>query len=158
ECAGRPLVAGRRTGRPIWRRTMRTPVRRTVIAAVVMASALALITAGGVLGRTPATVAADSTVERPATAESRLDQSISQARDRLRRLPGDWQPWAALGMASLEKARITADPSWYPKADDAVAHSLSVRPHDNPDGLVAQGALANARHDFATARDHARAA
>ena len=55
--------SGRRTGRPNWRRTMRTPVRRAVVAtAVVVASALALLTAGGVLGRRPATVSADSTV------------------------------------------------------------------------------------------------
>ncbi len=132
---------------------MKRSVRVGITATVVVSTALALLTAGGILGATSPTAPAStesSTVEQ--TAASRLDQSIAQAQERLRRLPGDWQTWAALSLAYLEKARITADPTWYPKSDDAVAQSLQVRPRDNADALVAKGALANARHNFAAAR------
>jgi tetratricopeptide (TPR) repeat protein len=70
----------------------------------------------------------------------------------LRRLPGDWQTWAQLSLAYLEESRITADPTWYAKAQDAAGQSLAVKPNGNLAALVAQGALANARHDFATAQ------
>jgi len=82
----------------------------------------------------------------------RLERAIAQAQDRLRRLPADWETWAALSLAYLEESRITADPTWYPKAQEAAERSLTVKPAGNPDALLAQGALANARHDFATAR------
>jgi tetratricopeptide (TPR) repeat protein len=119
---------------------------------VAIVAALALIAAGGVLGRAPATAPPPSTVIQPVSAISQLDESISRDQTQLRRVPGDWQTWAALSLAYLEKARITADPTYYPKADDAVAQSLAVGPHDNTDALIAKGALANARHDFAGAR------
>jgi len=61
-------------------------------------------------------------------------------------------------VAYLERARISADPTYYPKADEAVRRSLAVRPADNVEARVAEGALANARHDFATARRLALAA
>jgi tetratricopeptide (TPR) repeat protein len=80
-----------------------------------------------------------------------LRRSIEAAQLRLRRLPGDWQTWAALSVAYLEESRITADPTWYPKAQEAAQRSLDVHPDGNLDALVAQGALANARHDFGTA-------
>jgi tetratricopeptide (TPR) repeat protein len=124
--------------------------RRTVwTVGLVLALALTIVVVGAVLGRTggpdqTATTSGDPTVDR-------LRQSISQAQQRLRRLPGDWQTWAQLSLAYLEESRITADPTWYAKAQDAAGQSLAVRPEDNLAALVAQGALANARHDFAAA-------
>jgi tetratricopeptide (TPR) repeat protein len=87
-----------------------------------------------------------------------LDQSIARSQERLRRLPGDWQAWSSLSMQYLERARISGDPTYYPKSDDAVRRSLQVRPDNNTEALVALGALENARHDFAAARGHALAA
>src|SRR4051794_1708490 len=45
-----------------------------------------------------------------ATAARRLQ-------DRLRRLPKDHTAWAELGLAYVQQARLTADPTYYPKAE-----------------------------------------
>jgi tetratricopeptide (TPR) repeat protein len=128
-------------------------VRLTVTAAV---AAVALVIVGGVVGRRdPGPTAAPAT--EPVSTVDRLEQSITRAQDRLRRVPGDWRTWASLGMAYLERARVTTDPVWYPKAEEAVRRSLRVKT-GNTEGLTARGALANARHDFAAARRDARAA
>ncbi|MFD0519419.1 tetratricopeptide repeat protein [Paractinoplanes durhamensis] len=71
-------------------------------------------------------------------------------------MPGDWAGWAGLGAAYLEQARVTSDPALYPQAEQAARRSLALR--RNGDALVVLGALANARHDFAAARDQAKAA
>ena len=115
----------------------------------VLGLSLAIVVAGAVLGRTPASEAPQSSGD---PAVDRLEQSIAQAQQRLRRLPGDWQTWAQLSLAYLERSRITANPTWYARAQDAANQSLAVRPDGNLIALVAQGALANARHDFATAQ------
>ncbi len=51
----------------------------------------------------------------------------------------------------MEQARLTADPSYYPKADEALHRSLKLTPEGNVDALTGLGALANARHLFAEA-------
>src|SRR5262245_26696447 len=124
-------------------------IRRTTwTVGLVAALALAIDIVGAGLGRTPSPSPDTQAAEQP----DRLRQSIDQAQQRLRRLPGDWQTWAQLSMAYLEESRITADPTWYAKAQDAAEQSLAVKSTGNPAALVAQGALANARHDFATAQ------
>ena len=95
-------------------------MRRTLVRGgiVVGAVALAMLLLGGALGRpAPTTPAAATPPEQ--TVVDRLEQSIAQAQDRLRRVPGDWLTWAALGMSYLEHARITTDPTYYPKAEAA---------------------------------------
>lgn len=87
----------------------------------------------------------------------RKQSQIEQLQQRLKDVPGDWRSWAALGVAYVEKARTTADPAYYPKADGALAESMRLRP-GNADGLAGLAALANARHDFTAARDRAREA
>jgi tetratricopeptide (TPR) repeat protein len=79
------------------------------------------------------------------------DAAIDRAQQRLRLVPGDYVTWAALGSAYLERARVTADPSYYPKAEGALRQSLGLRAADNAAALAGLGALANARHDFAGA-------
>ncbi len=92
-----------------------------------------------------------------ATADS-LAEGIARAQEHLRAVPGDYVTWAALGSAYLERARVTADPTYYPKADGALRRSLKLRPAGNPAALVGLGALANSRHEFATASDLAHRA
>jgi tetratricopeptide (TPR) repeat protein len=58
-------------------------------------------------------------------------------------------PYAALGDAYLQKARETFDPSYYARAESALGEALRRDPRD-AGALTAMGALANARHDFAT--------
>jgi tetratricopeptide (TPR) repeat protein len=130
-------------------------------AAVVVGTALALVLIGGVIGARSSTsdsrrqTAGTEAATRPA---DRLAATISRAQDRLRAVPGDYPTWAALGTAYLEQARITADPSYYPKAEGALRRSLEVRPDGNDQALTGLGALANARHDFAGAKDLAQRA
>ncbi len=76
---------------------------------------------------------------------------ILRLQRRLVDLPQDAPGWAALGAAYLQQARITLDPSFYPKAEGALQRSLELRPRDNLAALVGMGALANARHEFASA-------
>ncbi|MBO3744460.1 tetratricopeptide repeat protein [Streptosporangiaceae bacterium NEAU-GS5] len=78
-----------------------------------------------------------------ATAAKRLQ-------DRLHRLPKDHTAWAELGLAYVQQARITADPTYYPKAEQAVDRSLALVPDDFA-GLTADAALAAGRHEFADA-------
>ncbi|MFE9692691.1 tetratricopeptide repeat protein [Micromonospora sp. NPDC005806] len=91
-------------------------------------------------------------------AGSARERAIDAAQRRLRDLPKDWPTWARLGSAYVEQGRITADPSWYPKAEGALRRSLDLNSSTNWQAMVGMGALANARHDFAAARDWGRRA
>ncbi|MFE1735010.1 tetratricopeptide repeat protein [Streptomyces bacillaris] len=84
--------------------------------------------------------------------------SIEALQARVTRLPKDAGGWAALGMAYVQQARITADPATYDRAEKALRTSLTVQREDNTDAEIAMGALAAARHDFPTALEWARKA
>ncbi|MEX5712762.1 tetratricopeptide repeat protein [Parafrankia sp. FMc6] len=83
---------------------------------------------------------------------------VASLRDRLDQVPGDWPAWAELGLAYVEQARVTGDPTSYPRADGAFARSLELRSVDNDAALAGQAALAAARHDFPGALRAANAA
>ncbi len=123
--------------------------RRLVPIAVLLAGAvLAVVTLSGVLpGRGDAAPAAASVV--PQVGRPGLNAVIYATQDKLRRLPDDAATWARLGAAYVEQARITADPSFYAKAQGALERSLRVVPIDNVPAMIGMGQLANARHDFA---------
>jgi tetratricopeptide (TPR) repeat protein len=55
-----------------------------------------------------------------------------------------------LGLAYLQKARETGDPSYYQKSDEALEKALSFQPDDYA-SISATGALELARHDFSSA-------
>ncbi|MPQ98212.1 tetratricopeptide repeat protein [Modestobacter sp. I12A-02628] len=129
--------------------------RRT---AVLSVSAGVLFAVTSVAGAT--TVVHDRTTaqQQPAAAGTTvggavdpLAAAVTAAQRRLEQVPGDWTTWAALGTAYVEQARVTADPSYYDKADGALARSLALRPDGNDAALAGQAALANARHDFRAA-------
>jgi tetratricopeptide (TPR) repeat protein len=84
---------------------------------------------------------------------STLDRSIRSAQVKLGRHERDPRTWAELGTAYVEKARITANPGYYARAEGALRTSLEQQPEGNGAALTGMGALANARHDFAAARD-----
>jgi tetratricopeptide (TPR) repeat protein len=143
-----------RTSRSSW-------AGRTIVIAV---AAFGLLIGGGVVGIRAAghsTAATSEAAVRQTSDRAGIalpDASIARAQQRLRQVPGDWSTWAALGGAYLERARISADPSYYPKAEGALQKSLSLRGRDNAEALTGLGALANARHDFAGAAAFARQA
>jgi tetratricopeptide (TPR) repeat protein len=132
-------------------------MRRLVI---VLGLVVALLAVGGILLRPrggPDRTAAAPAEAGAADAASTVDvvaRSIDAARKRLERVPGDWTTWAQLGVAYVEQARVTGDPSNYARAEEALNRSLQVRATDNALALTGLGALAAARHDFAAALDY----
>jgi len=96
-------------------------------------------------GSSPAvSLAAPST---PASASGL--QAISSLQNRLRTAPRDADSWGALGSLYVDQARVTADPTWYGKAQGALRRSLELKSAGNVGALIGLGKLANARHDFA---------
>jgi tetratricopeptide (TPR) repeat protein len=127
--------------------TVRT---RTAASAVVVGVVLLVIAVAAAY-----TAAVDRRAATPAVAVAPavdpLTSAVATAQQRLVEVPGDWATWAQLGGLYVEQARVTADPSYYDWAEGALARSLDLRPHGNDAALTGQGALANARHDFAAA-------
>ncbi|WP_324275382.1 hypothetical protein [Blastococcus brunescens] len=126
---------------------------RTAVSAVV-AGVLFLLVA--VAAFYTASVDQDATAQQAAASVAEVDPltaSIEAAQLRLEDVPGDYTTWAQLGSAYVEQARVTADPSYYDRAEGALQESLALRPDGNDAALTGQGALANARHDFAAAAD-----
>jgi tetratricopeptide (TPR) repeat protein len=96
------------------------------------------------------TAAADAFLS-PTSGAGSLDASIASLESRLEAAPEDWQASAALGIAYVQQARVTADLSAYPIAEAVLHRSLTLRPNGNADALVGLGTLAAARHDFVSA-------
>lgn len=90
----------------------------------------------------------------PADASSRgrasTDTQIEALQEQLRTNSDDWQALSQLGLAYLQKARETGDPSYYQKTEEALDKALSLQSDDYA-SISAKGALALARHDFASA-------
>src|SRR4051794_23115079 len=89
--------------------------------AVVMLLAAALITLGGrddaaASGAGKPTGAARGAIATTSPGRNTLTGAIDAAQVRLRTLPKDDQTWAQLGSAYVQQARVTGDPSYYPKA------------------------------------------
>ncbi|MEO7745558.1 MAG: hypothetical protein ABIV05_04955 [Actinomycetota bacterium] len=85
------------------------------------------------------------------TGAADTSAALAALQQRLRQYPKDDGAWASLGFAYTQQARLTADPSYYGKADGAFARSLALKPQGNAAALTGQATLAAARHDFARA-------
>jgi tetratricopeptide (TPR) repeat protein len=97
-----------------------------------------------VLGVDPA----GSLEEHPVVLSGSLQQAIATLQERLKQIPEDADSWATLGLAYVQEARVTADPSYYPKAEGALRRSLKLESSNNFAADTGMGALAAARHDF----------
>ena len=124
-------------------------------AALVAAAAAAL---GGVLAGEPA--AQSDSLGQPGETSGRLVQGFSAGDTaalverllaRVEADPGDAEGLTLLGLAYQQRARETADPSYYPRAEEALRRAVSLR---DDDYLTFTGlaALAASRHRFADAR------
>ncbi|QHY95763.1 tetratricopeptide repeat protein [Streptomyces sp. S4.7] len=92
-----------------------------------------------------------------AGAPAALKDVAALIRDReawLRKNPRDAESWAVLGAAYVERGGLRADTAYYPKAERALRRSLDVTPGErrNPAATAGLATLANARHDYASAR------
>ncbi|HET7928092.1 MAG TPA: tetratricopeptide repeat protein, partial [Actinomycetota bacterium] len=133
--------------------------------AVVIAAAIAVIVGAAALNlrsrngadegdRALASAPSGSALLAPAAPAGSLDATVVALQGRLRAIPEDWRAYASLGLAYVAEARVTADPSWYPKAEGALRESLRLHREDNVEAVLGLGALALARHDFEVALEH----
>ena len=88
----------------------------------------------------------------PAAAVDALTKTIMLAQQMLLSRPQDYATWAALGLGYVQQAKATVDPSYYGKAEGAVARSLALNSTGNFSGWGARAALKAAEHDFRGAR------
>ena len=130
----------------------------TIATAVVLAVVVFMVGALGPGGsrdarstRAPVPVASADAFLGPGAAAGSLDASIASLETRLAAQPDDWKASAALGIAYVQRARITADPSTYPLAQEVLTRSLKLRPVGNVEALLGLGTLAAARHRFTAA-------
>src|SRR4051794_7505696 len=63
-------------------------------------------------------------------ASNVLATSIEATQAQLRDEPGNWLAWATLGAAYVQQGRATADPTYYPKAQQALQRSLALNHKD----------------------------
>src|SRR5262245_65214669 len=101
-------------------RTGRTPemsARLTVLAIGCAWLAVAVGTPRP-LAAEPTPSTAGSAAPVPPTARSASDEVIARETQRAAQAPGNPQVWVALGDAFMQKARETADPTYYRRAED----------------------------------------
>ena len=80
-----------------------------------------------------------------------LDQTIAGLQQRLVATPDDDVAWATLALAYVQQAKVTVDPTYYPKADGALARAEQIDGAGRYLADLGRSALASARHDFAGA-------
>jgi tetratricopeptide (TPR) repeat protein len=135
-------------------------------ATAATAMAVALLVAGAVVFVRGSGDALDPATRHPSSSAlllptpnaGSLEGAIASLQQRLREIPDDSRGFAQLGLAYVAQARVTADPSWYPKAEAVLRRSLRLQPDENVDGALGIGALDLARHDFAAALREGRRA
>jgi tetratricopeptide (TPR) repeat protein len=98
-------------------------------------------------GAAPAAPAADR--DDPAALHNGGD-AIAALQARLQTTPKDQRSWSSLALAYVEQARITADPTYYAKADAALAKARALAPTDSV-MYTASATLEAARHEFTRA-------
>lgn len=133
-------------------------VRRLVAltaAAAALAIGVPLLVAAPDRGPAPAPVVVPAAPDA-ASGRGSLAAVIEAAQRKLRVGPDDAGTLATLGSAYVEQARVTGDPTYYARAQEALERALRLAPRGSAPhapALVGLAALANARHDFAQARD-----
>ena len=116
---------------------------------VVLVTALPFSKPDAVPGGSAGAAAAPAVA--PGPPRDPLDAAIGRLQEHLRRVPADGSAWAQLGTAYVQQARVSGDPTYYPKAEGALRRSLTAGRADRWPAMVGLGALANARHQFAEA-------
>ncbi|WTW95822.1 hypothetical protein OG216_21655 [Streptomycetaceae bacterium NBC_01309] len=159
----RAAVAPRPTPRPAAPpRERRTRALRLLAATTAAATlligvpALLALPDGGSAPAAPS--AAVPAVPDASSGRGSLDAVIAAAQGKLRTTPDDARTLATLGAAYVEQARVTGNPAYYPRAEEALTRALALAAPGSAahaPALVGLAALANARHDFVTARGFA---
>lgn len=136
--------------------------RRPIQIIVALAtSALVLATQGfGILGTNSDTsvgsvpaAPADAAAQISRASGASLQQVVDRLESRVADTPGDYVAHATLALAYVQLARVTINPSYYPKAEQAVADSLAINDSDNYLAYAGGAALAAGRHRFPLAQE-----
>jgi tetratricopeptide (TPR) repeat protein len=119
--------------------------RRGLVAVLAVA-----LLAGLLVGRF--LVAGDDGGARPARPAAAGDGAalVARLQAELRRRPDEPRLLTRLGLAYLDRARETADPTFYASAARVLERATTLAPRD-PDAMVARGQLDLGRHDFRSA-------
>jgi len=104
--------------------------------------------------KTPAANALRHSIPAPWSGNERV---IPMLQEKLKQEPENPEWNSALGLAYLQKARETGDPSYYTKADALFDRALASR-RDHVDALIGRASLAMSRHEFEQAREIAERA
>lgn len=104
------------------------------------------------MATTASSVAAGASDFGPRGGVSATDRQIGMLQERLRQAPNEQKTETQLGLAYLQRARETSDPSYYTRADGILNQALAHAPTD-PDTLIGLGSLALSRHQFQDALD-----
>src|SRR5437879_838105 len=113
----------------------------------VVAFAVGLFAVGGVgllrhLSSTPSPAAPAQAQEvSPILISGSLPELITSLQQQVRQVPGDWRSAASLGVAYVQEGRVTADPSYYPKAQAVLESSLRIDSADNSAAMIGMSAL-----------------
>ena len=122
---------------------------------LLLAGTFGAVRSGG-RASTPVVVAAPGAANSFAHASgATLDQTITRLQDHLKAVPKDYVSWSTLGLAYVQQAKVTVNSDFYPRADGALRTSLTINTDDNFLAYAGLAALANARHEFATAKAYA---
>ncbi len=126
---------------------LRGRLPQLAIVITMLALALGIMLWLGLPLEKPSATATAGLRQRLGTDTERL---IAVLQSHLRTVPDDGQAYSQLGLAYLQRVRETGNPAYYPKAEAVLQRALALQPDDYL-ATGAMGALALARHDFATA-------
>jgi tetratricopeptide (TPR) repeat protein len=118
-----------------------------LLAAIMLVAGALFFSAGSDETAGPSRTVDTSLLAAPVIGRAALDRSIAMLEERVQVRRDDAHSLAGLAAAYLQKARETADPTYYERAAEALERSLDIRPGNLP-GLLASGQLDLARHDF----------
>ena len=99
--------------------------------------------------------ASNQSLAAPEISRTDTDRRIERLQNSLNTMPNNSQGYLQLGVAYLQRARETADLSYYDLAESALMTSLDIDP-ENASVLTALGSVNLARHQFPQAMEWAR--
>src|SRR5258708_7221336 len=134
------------------KRQWRMPILGVFAAGMFLAAFLASSTLSRVAPASVSNVSPRAGADVVAGGVSATDRQISALQDHLRQAPSDQKSATQLGLAYLQRARETSDPSYLTRADGILNQALAHAP-DDTDTLIGLGTLALARHQFQAAVD-----
>lgn len=104
----------------------------------------------------PRTAPAPSFAAGQSSVPDPIGADIAKQQDTVRSTPANYGAWANLGLDYVQQAKVTVDPSYYPKAEAVLKRSLSINSSENFAAMAGEAALKAAEHDFTGALTWAR--